>query len=328
MGALHAGQWRWSPRPGGGRTGSRRRSSSIRLQFGAGEDLDRYPRREEEDCADAARTRGCDLLWLPTVERHLSAGLRDHGQRSGVSASAGKARRGPGHFDGVATVVAKLLLAVRPDVALFGEKDFQQLAVIRRMVADLGSRRRDRRRADGARRRTASPCPRAMHILSRRRARSRRSPCRARSRPRAMRSCSGDAGRRRARSSAKQALVDAGFSRIDYFALVDAATLEPLDATGGRHAPDRRGGDRHDAADRQSSPSEPWLIALTISLPFGGRISPSHRDEGTDHGCDQSEERGIPDPQPACRCRSRRRRCVVRAWRDLFDRPRRRSRST
>ena len=85
---------------------------------------------------------GCDLLWMPSVDDIYPRGLFDLDPSSrGVSDRwEGEAR--PGHFDGVATIVAKLLLAVRPDVALFGEKDFQQLAVIRRMVEDLTSRPR------------------------------------------------------------------------------------------------------------------------------------------------------------------------------------------
>src|SRR6185369_5170779 len=105
-------------------------------QFGEGEDFGRYPRREADDAA-MLEAAGCDLLWAPTVADVYPDGYATKVSVAGISKRwEGEAR--PGHFDGVATVVAKLLLAVQPDLALFGEKDFQQLAVIRRLVADLG----------------------------------------------------------------------------------------------------------------------------------------------------------------------------------------------
>ncbi len=198
------------------------------MQFGANEDLDRYPRQEQTDTKLLA-DNGCDLLWIPSVRDIYPAGFATKVSVSGVSERwEGEVR--PGHFDGVATVVAKLLLSVRPDVAVFGEKDFQQLAVIRRMVGDLNIPvkvigARTVREADG------------LALSSRNVYLSTDERQRAIGLPRAL-----DAAKRAIHSGqpvpsaleeAKQALVECGFSRIDYLALVDSSTLEPLDSPRG-----------------------------------------------------------------------------------------------
>ena len=198
------------------------------LQFGVNEDLDRYPRREAED-AEMLEKAGCDLLWLPSVGDIYPDNFATRVSVSGVSDRwEGEVR--PGHFDGVATIVAKLLLSVGPHVALFGEKDFQQLAVIRRMVSDLAIPTEiigvpTVREEDG------------LAMSSRNAYLSEEERRQALALPRAL-------GAARAAilsgtdvadvlEEAKASLREAGYSRVDYFALVDAGTLEPLDAPQG-----------------------------------------------------------------------------------------------
>ncbi len=106
-------------------------------QFGPNEDFTRYPRTPEADTT-GLEGAGCDVLWLPTVESMYPFGIELAARINvpGVSGVLEGAHR-PGHFDGVCTVVTRLFNQVQPDVAAFGKKDFQQLAVIRQMVTDL-----------------------------------------------------------------------------------------------------------------------------------------------------------------------------------------------
>ncbi len=137
MGNLHAGHLSLVEE-------ARRQASRIVLsvyvnptQFGAGEDLDRYPRTLEADTA-AASQAGVDLLFVPDDAEVYPYGVNGMTEvrvpaLSDILCGAGR----PGHFDGVTSVVCRLLNMVRPDFAVFGQKDFQQLQIIRRMVADL-----------------------------------------------------------------------------------------------------------------------------------------------------------------------------------------------
>lgn len=228
MGALHAGHLKLVEE---GRKHADKVVATIfvnPLQFGANEDLGRYPRQEAQDARLLERA-GCDVLWLPEVEDIYPDGFSTTISVAGVADRwEGEAR--PGHFDGVATVVAKLLIAAAPDVAVFGEKDFQQLAVIRRMSADLGlpveilgvGTVRDK---DG------------LALSSRNAFLSRDERRQALALPIALEQARdairGGGAVAPALAAAKQGLVDAGFFKIDYVALVDADTLEPLEAPRG-----------------------------------------------------------------------------------------------
>ncbi|MFF4120190.1 pantoate--beta-alanine ligase [Streptomyces sp. NPDC001714] len=106
------------------------------LQFGAGEDLDRYPRTLDADLKIAEQA-GADVVFAPSVDEVYPGGEPQVRVTAGPMGTRLEGASRPGHFDGVLTVVAKLLHLTRPDAALFGQKDAQQLAVIRRMVRDL-----------------------------------------------------------------------------------------------------------------------------------------------------------------------------------------------
>ena len=224
MGALHEGHLALVAE-------ARRRATHVAatifvnpLQFNDPGDLARYPRTEEADLAKL-EAAGCDLVWLPTPAQLYPDGFATTISVGGVS-QRWEGEHRPGHFDGVATVVAKLLLAVRPTHAIFGEKDWQQLAVIRRVEADLGIGVEilgypTVREADGlamsSRNALLSPENRAKAVAL----------------PIALHA----AGKEIAAGSAvgpvleraRATLLSGDFSTVDYLALVNSQSLEPLE---------------------------------------------------------------------------------------------------
>lgn len=200
-------------------------------QFGPNEDLDAYPRQLAADSA-LLQAEGVALLWAPTAEAMYPAGFVTNVSVTGVSEGLCGAAR-PGHFDGVATVVCKLFNQVAPDMAFFGEKDFQQLAVIRAMARDLDLTRPHVdaiigvptvREADGlamsSRNRYLSPDQRAA----------------AAALPRAMQAAIAtieNGGEVAAALTVLQAEIGAaGFASVDYAVLADSRSLEPLGTLG------------------------------------------------------------------------------------------------
>jgi pantoate--beta-alanine ligase len=192
-------------------------------QFGANEDLSTYPRREAED-AKMLEAEGCAILWAPDAATMYPGGFASTVSVSGVSDGLCGAAR-PGHFDGVATVVSKLFNQVRPDSALFGEKDYQQLAVIRRLTADLDLPVRivgvpTQRDADGL-----ALSSRNLYLSDAERQAARALP---RSLVEAAQALREGAPVEQTLRAAREKLAEAGFAGVDYFELRDASTLEPL----------------------------------------------------------------------------------------------------
>ncbi|AIT80179.1 pantoate--beta-alanine ligase [Novosphingobium pentaromativorans US6-1] len=203
------------------------------LQFGAGEDLDAYPRQLERDSA-LLQAEGVDLLWAPTVDAMYPDGFASNISISGVSEGFCGASR-PGHFDGVATVVCKLFNQVRPDFALFGAKDWQQLAVIRRMARDLDLTLpladniigvETVREADGL-----AMSSRNAYLTPEQRGQAATLPSAMKTAIAAIESGETIAA---ALAQLEATLLAGGFSAIDYARIADADTLVPLDARSQR----------------------------------------------------------------------------------------------
>ena len=229
MGALHEGHLTLVRE-------ARRHAASVAVsifvnprQCGPNEDLARYPRQLAADSALLER-EGVELLWAPTVEAMYPDGYATSISVSGVSDGLCGAAR-PGHFDGVATVVCKLFNQVAPDMAFFGEKDWQQLAVIRRMARDLDLQAprvsaihgvATVREADGlalssrnafldpAQRAQAACLPRAMRV--------------------AIAAVRQGSSHQAALRALTEQLLHGGFAAVDYAEIRDADSLVPLEA--------------------------------------------------------------------------------------------------
>ena len=225
MGALHCGHMQLVK-------AARQRADHVVVsifvnprQFGADEDLSAYPRQEDADAALLSEA-GVAILWMPDADQVYPPGFVTNVSIAGVSDGLCGAAR-PGHFDGVATVVAKLFNQVQPDLALFGEKDFQQLAVIRAMARDMDfgcdivgvPTVRD---GDGL-----ALSSRNAYLTAEQRAAASMLP-RAMQAGIAVIQAGGPV--REAANGVERALLAAGFASVDYVALCDAVTLEPIEA--------------------------------------------------------------------------------------------------
>jgi pantoate--beta-alanine ligase len=200
-------------------------------QFGPNEDFDAYPRQMQQDCA-MLEGAGVELLFAPSVEEMYPQGFATTVHVARLTECLCGADR-PHHFDGVATVVTKLLLQAQADVAMFGEKDFQQLLVVKKLVRDLDVPTRIQgcptwREADGlalsSRNKYLSPEQRAVAPLLHQALQDIAARFRA-----------GDEIAPHAADAAK-GLIAKGFASVDYLEIRDAEALEPLFRNDGRAA--------------------------------------------------------------------------------------------
>lgn len=204
-------------------------------QFGPNEDLDAYPRQLAED-SKMLEAEGVSLLWAPDSDQMYPKGFASSITVTGVSEGFCGTDR-PGHFDGVATVVCKLFNQVQPDMAFFGEKDFQQLAVIRTMARDLNL---TQPRPDSI---IGVPTVReedGLAMSSRNRYLSRNQREAASTLPLQMREAIAriEDGQNVGRTLAalEDALLGAGFDQVDYAELADPQTLSKIESLNGRPA--------------------------------------------------------------------------------------------
>ena len=229
MGALHRGHGELIriAREAAGKEGEVAVSIFVNpLQFAPGSDYEKYPRPETED-DEFCRQAGVDFLFRPTVEEMYASDFSVSVEENSLSKTLCGASR-PGHFRGVCTVVAKLFHILAPHAAVFGEKDFQQLAIIRRMVRDLNFPIEiigapTVREADGlacsSRNQYLTPAERAQApVLQRALQEARRLTAQGeRSAPEIL-------------EAARKLIATASLAQIDYLELVDAQTLQPIDA--------------------------------------------------------------------------------------------------
>ena len=198
------------------------------LQFAPGGDFDKYPRPESED-DEFCRNAGVDIVFRPSVEEMYAADFSVSVEENSL-ANVLEGRSRPGHFRGVCTVVAKLFHILAPDAAVFGEKDFQQLAIIRRMVRDLNFPIEiigvpTVREADGlacsSRNQYLSPAEREQAPALQRALQEARRLAR-----------SGERSAATILEAARNVIATAPLARLDYLELVHSETLQPLSTVG------------------------------------------------------------------------------------------------
>jgi pantoate--beta-alanine ligase len=229
MGALHRGHLELIriAREAAGREGEVAVSIFVNpLQFAPGGDYEKYPRPEKDD-AEICQSAGVDILFRPSPDEMYAADSSVAIEENSLSATlCGKSR--PGHFRGVCTVVAKLFHILAPDAAVFGEKDFQQLAIIRRMVRDLNFQIEiigapTVREPDGL---ACSSRNQYLSVAERQQALALRAALVEGSRL----ATGGERSAAAIIAAARKVIHTSPLARIDYLELVNAETLQPLES--------------------------------------------------------------------------------------------------